>query len=179
MQAAWLVAASAGVILVLGLVHLLYTFHGPKLLPRDAALQAQMARVSPNITSKTTMWRAWVGFNASHSMGAILFGVVYLYFAFTAPALLFGSLFLRGLGLAFLLSWLALGWRYWFKIPFRGVLLALVLFAAGVGSARSAPLVWVQEVDFKLLAPPRTTRWRRWLCRSMRASASPNRRWAS
>jgi hypothetical protein len=63
-----LVAASAAILLLLGLVHLLFTFHGPKLLPRDAALQKRMQEVSPVITRQTTMWKAWVGFNASHSV---------------------------------------------------------------------------------------------------------------
>jgi len=135
MQAALLVAASATVILALGLVHLLYTFYGSKLLPRDAALRAEMERVHPNITRQTTMWRAWIGFNASHSMGAILFGLVYGYLALAMPAALFGSVFLRALGFAFLCGYVLLGWRYWFSVPFRGVLLALVLFAASLVTA--------------------------------------------
>lgn len=48
--APYLIAASAAAILALGLVHLLYTFRGPKLRPRDGALQARMAEVSPVIT---------------------------------------------------------------------------------------------------------------------------------
>lgn len=135
MQAALLVAASAAVILTLGLVHLLYTFYGSKLLPRDAALREHMERVHPHITRQTTMWRAWIGFNASHSMGAILFGLVYLYLALAMPVALFGSTYLRVLGLAFLCGYLLLGWRYWFSVPFRGVLLATVLLAAGLVTA--------------------------------------------
>ena len=69
-----LMGLSAGVILVLGILHLVYTFFGPKLRPRDAELQSAMQAVSPVITTETTMWKAWVGFNASHSLGAILFG---------------------------------------------------------------------------------------------------------
>ena len=34
-----LMAASAGVLLVLGVIHLVYTFSGPQLTPRDPALQ--------------------------------------------------------------------------------------------------------------------------------------------
>jgi len=69
-----LITASAAIILTLGLLHLLYTFRGPKLQPREAALETQMTSVSPVITRQTTMWKAWVGFNGSHSYGAILFG---------------------------------------------------------------------------------------------------------
>lgn len=66
-----LMAASAGIILALGLVHLVYTFRGPKLTPRDPALQENMARVSPVLTRETTMWKAWIGFNASHSFASV------------------------------------------------------------------------------------------------------------
>jgi hypothetical protein len=72
-----LIAARAAIILLLGLIHLLYTFRGPKLNPRDAALETRMKEISPVVTRETTMWKAWVGFNASHSYGAILFGLVY------------------------------------------------------------------------------------------------------
>ena len=130
MLAASLVCASGAVILVLGLVHLLYTFVGTKLQPRDAALLSAMQSGSPNLTRKTTMWRAWVGFNASHSLGAILFGLLYIHLATWQPVLLFGSLFLCGLGLACLLVYLWLGWRYWFSVPFRGIALATMLFIA-------------------------------------------------
>lgn len=131
-EASWLVAAGASLILMLGAAHLLFTFRGSKLLPRDPALQARMQEVSPRISGQTTMWRAWIGFNASHSMGALLFGLVYLHLALVMPQALFGSLYLRGLGLAFLLGWALLGRRYWFSVPYRGVLLALLLYAAGL-----------------------------------------------
>jgi hypothetical protein len=73
-----LVAAGAAIILLLGLMHLLYTFYGPKLLPRDPELQMRMQEISLVISRQTTMWKAWVGFNTSHShgYGAILFGAV-------------------------------------------------------------------------------------------------------
>ena len=138
MLASLLICASAAVILALGLVHLLYTFFGTKLLPRDAALLSAMQAASPNLTRKTTMWRAWVGFNASHSLGAILFGLLYIHFAVWQPALLFNSPFLCGLGLACLLAYLWLGWRYWFSVPFRGIALATLLFTAGWVASRLA-----------------------------------------
>ncbi len=79
MLAMILVATSAAIILMLGSAHLLYTFVGPKLLPRNSDLQSAMKSSSLVITKETTMWRAWIGFNASHSMGAILFGLIYGY----------------------------------------------------------------------------------------------------
>jgi hypothetical protein len=35
------------------------------------------------------MWKAWVGFNASHSYGAILFGLVYGYLASMSSEVVF------------------------------------------------------------------------------------------
>lgn len=127
-----LIAVSAAVILLLGLLHLLYTFYGPKLLPRDPELLARMREVSPVITRQTTMWKAWVGFNASHSFGAILFGVVYGYLSLVHAAFLFQSTFLLLLGLALLLGYVFLAKSYFFSIPFRGILLATVLYAAAL-----------------------------------------------
>src|SRR5688572_11043103 len=117
-----LIAVSAAIILLLGLLHLLYTFYGPKLLPRDPELLARMRNVSPIITRQTTMWKAWVGFNASHSLGAILFGVVYGYLSLVEAAFLFRSTFLLLLGLALLVAYVFLAKSYFFSIPFRAIL---------------------------------------------------------
>jgi hypothetical protein len=135
MIAAILVAAAATVIFVLGTVHLVYTFHGPKLRPRDAALPAQMAQSALVLTRETTVWKAWIGFNASHSLGAMLFGVVYADLALAHPAVLWGSPVLLASGGALLAAFAWLGQRYWFSVPFRGIVLALLLYAAGVATA--------------------------------------------
>ena len=97
--ASLLVAASAFVILALGSIHLLYTFRGDRLHPRDPGLIAAMRAASPNLSRETTMWKTWIGFNASHSCGAMLFGLVYGYLALADPTALFGSRFLLTIGL--------------------------------------------------------------------------------
>ncbi|HMD39108.1 MAG TPA: hypothetical protein VKH15_07495 [Candidatus Acidoferrum sp.] len=126
------IAASAAVILLLGLMHLLYTFRGPMLHPRDADLTARMMAVSPVITGETTMWRAWVGFNATHSFGLILFGAVYGYLAIRHSASLFQSWFLLALGFALLLGYAVIAKFYFFTAPFRGVVLAAALYLLGI-----------------------------------------------
>jgi hypothetical protein len=74
------------------------------------------------------MWKAWVGFNASHGYGAILFGAVYGYLSLVHSAFLFQSPFLLSLGLLLLGGYVFLGKRYWFSVPFRGILLATVFY---------------------------------------------------
>lgn len=135
MLARLLIATAAAVTLYLGAAHLLFTFRGPLLRPRDPALEAHMRRVSPGITAQTTMWRTWIGFNASHGLGLLLFGAVYGYLALFEPTVLFGSVFLRAAGSVLLLAYLVLAKAYFFNAPFRAVLAAVVCFAAGLAAA--------------------------------------------
>ena len=91
-----------------------------------------MMEVSPKISRQTTIWRASIGFHASHSFGAILFGLIYLYLALAGAQFLFGSKFLLGLGLAYIASMAILAKLYWFNIPFRGITTSAILYVAGV-----------------------------------------------
>lgn len=127
-----LMTASALVMLLLGLLHLLYTFRGNKLFPRDTHLERQMQQVSPVLTNRTTMWDAWIGFNASHSYGAIFFGLVYGYLAIAHAELIFRSAYLIVLGLTLLCGYVFLAHRYWFRIPYTGILIALILYVAAL-----------------------------------------------
>ena len=127
-----LLAASSAIVLLLGLAHLLLTFRGTQLHPRDSVLEAGMKQVSPVLTRQTTMWKAWVGFNASHSNGAILFGLVYGYLALAHASFLFQSRFLLLVGLAMLVGYVFLAKLYWFSIPLRGIALATALYFAAL-----------------------------------------------
>jgi len=130
-----LIVASAAIVFLLGGLHLLYTFRGPKLLPRDRSVRAQMEGSALVLTRETTVWKAWIGFNASHSLGALLFGAVYGHLAWAQPAVLRGSPFLLAVGAASLLGYTWLARRYWFSVPFRGTVLATLLYAAGAVSS--------------------------------------------
>jgi hypothetical protein len=131
-RAPFLIVASAAIVLALGILHLIYTFRGPMLRPRDPGLEARMQEVSPGITRQTTMWKAWIGFNASHSAGAILFGAIYGYLALAHAEFLFESKYLCAVGALMLASYLALGRFYWFSIPYRSLLVATVCYVGGV-----------------------------------------------
>jgi hypothetical protein len=135
MLAQTLVASSGILVLSMGSGHLFGTFLTPLFDARDPELQARMRQVSPRISPRTTMWDAWIGFNASHSLGAMLFGLVYAYLALFHFELLAGSLFLAGLGLAFLASMLVVGAFYWFRVPITGLVIATTLYIAGFALA--------------------------------------------
>lgn len=78
------------------------------------------------------MWKEWLGFNASHSLGALLFGLVYAYLALVHPTLLFQSWFLMSVGAALLGSYLRLGASYWFSVPFTAIAVASASYIVGV-----------------------------------------------
>lgn len=131
-----LVSASSVIMLLLGSIHLLFTFWGNKLDPREPAVQEAMSNAHMVLTSQTTVWRAWIGFNASHSISVALFGLVFGFLAIAHPELLFRSIYLQALGLAVLIGFVVLAKLYWFSIPLIGVSIALGCYLAGIVSAR-------------------------------------------
>jgi hypothetical protein len=139
MKSSAFIAASAAVILLLGLMHLFYTFRGSMLHPADPDLIARMMAVSPVISPETTMWRTWIGFNATHSFGLIFFGALYGYLALRHSTFLFHSWFLIALGFILLLGYAVVARLYFFSSPFRGVVLATVLYLLGIVASRIWP----------------------------------------
>ena len=136
MAAKILMVLSAGIAFTLGVVHLVYTFWGTKLTPRDPALQSRMSQVAPVITKDTTMWRCWLGFNATHSMALILFGLVFGFLAVGHGELLFQSRFLLIVGLAMLGGFVLVSKSYFFSAPLLGMSLALACYLASVVASR-------------------------------------------
>ncbi|MGA2136315.1 MAG: hypothetical protein ABSH50_28835 [Bryobacteraceae bacterium] len=137
MAAKILMVLSASIIFTLGVTHLVYTFWGPLLTPRDPALQISMSQTSPVVTKETTMWRCWVGFNASHSMALILFGLVFGFLALAHGQLLFQSPFLLAVGLTMLGGFVVLCKLYFFSVPLAGVSISLASYVASILSSRT------------------------------------------
>ena len=127
-----LMEIAAGILAALGTAHLVLTYYGPKLLPRDRTLVDSMQQTHLVITRQTTFWRAWIGFNASHSLGAMCFGAVYGYLAFAHPDFLFASSPLLMIGLITLIAYAWMAIRYWFITPQIGIGLALGCYAASL-----------------------------------------------
>ena len=137
MAARVLMVFSAGIILTLGVLHLVSTFWGPSLAPRDPALQVSMSRISPVLTKQTTMWRCWMGFNASHSMGLILFGLIYGYLALAHDQLLFRSPFVLLVGLVMLACLIVVCRLYFFRAPLIGVSVSFVFYVVSIALSRA------------------------------------------
>jgi len=136
----YLFVAGAAPFLVLGFLHIVYTFMDEvrprRIIPRDRDLVERMRAATLVLTRETTLWRAWIGFNLSHGLGIVVFAglVVYgavLYFGALqreAPELLFAAPAIASL-------YLLMSLRYWFRIPAIGSGLGTALLLAGAIAA--------------------------------------------
>src|SRR5260370_30218529 len=96
-----------------------------------------MNQSSTNKTKETTMWRFWVGFNAIHRMGLILFGLVFGFLALAHGRLLFQSPFLLVVGLAMLGGFVVLAKVYFFSAPLTGISISLACYVASIALSRA------------------------------------------
>ncbi len=128
----YLFLAGALPFVVLGLAHALATplAAGDRkgLSPSDPALAEAMTRGRVLLTGRTDLWRCWVGFNLSHSLGAVAFGAFVAAAgrsadSFAAQAAVCGPLAVLVSG-----AFLAIGLRYWFRTPIAGCAIACACF---------------------------------------------------
>ncbi len=113
--------------IILGTIHLLYTFFTNKFSSRNKLVEEEMKTSFPILTKETTMWKAWTGFNASHSSGAIYIGLINLFVAIYYFAIVTTPVFLI-LNIVTVLFYLWLAKKYWFSTPFKGILIASCCF---------------------------------------------------
>ena len=134
MRSVWFIIGGS-IFAILGLVHAVYTLadisRPRRLVPDDPAVIAAMSSSGLRLArGGTTMWRAWVGFNFSHSLGIAMFGV-----ACVAVGLSLGSLALPKAALlvpvAIGFTYFLLASRYWFRAPAIGVAAGTLCFAIG------------------------------------------------
>lgn len=133
-----LLMAGCVIFFILGATHAIYTFADiwkPKrLVPHKPEVVAAMKASTLALTKDTDMWRAWVGFNISHSVGLIFYGLIYAYLIIFNFSTLSSSIFLLSLALIVAISYLILSIKYWFSIPALGSLVGLLCFVGGIAA---------------------------------------------
>jgi hypothetical protein len=118
------------VIAFLGSLHLYYTFFSDKFSSRNEKMISDMKNSFPNLTKETTMWKAWIGFNGSHSAGAMFIGLINIYLACYYFPILLNDNFFFIFNIATLCFYAWLGKVYWFKVPLIGILITLACYVA-------------------------------------------------
>lgn len=116
----------------MGTLHLYLTYGTIKFQTRDAELTERMKQVPLIMSKQTTVWKAWIGFNASHSMGAMIYGLIFAYLAAFHYTMLIGSAFLIFILLGTSVCYVIMARHYWFSSPFRGLSAALTCLVCGV-----------------------------------------------
>ncbi len=129
-----LLLVAGAIFVLLGGLHALYTLADERrprrIVPDDPTVRDAMAGTGVRLArGGTTMWRAWIGFNLSHALGAVLFGalVMLLGYSWQEPT---PPRFILLLPLGVTLVYLALSIRYWFRTPTAGIALAAACIAA-------------------------------------------------
>ena len=112
----------------LGSIHLFYTFFTHKFDPRDIEVKYAMESTSPRLTQETSIWQGLIGFNASHSIGAILIALFFIPLAVMHNEVIESSLWFSILPAGIGVSYLILAVKYWFKVPTIGISLATLCF---------------------------------------------------
>lgn len=116
----------------LGGLHAVYTLldlrNPRRLVPADRSVAQAMANSALRLSrGATDMWRAWIGFNFSHSLGLLLFAAVAVWAGSginTLPVGILPVLTLIGC------TYVVLAVRYWFRIPAIGAAIGTGCFAA-------------------------------------------------
>jgi len=116
------------IVATLGFIHLYFIFFSDKFSPRNENLVDEMKVSFPVLTDAMSMWKGWVSFNATHSSGAIFFGVLNFYLAFHYFEILVADHFFFLFSIVCVGFYIWLAKKYWFKTIFLYVLMAFSCF---------------------------------------------------
>jgi hypothetical protein len=135
-----LIILGALVFMALGLLHGILTLrdlrHPRTFTPRDPALRQAMQQSSIALHPTINLWKAWLGFNLSHSLGILMFASAYLDVGIFAPQLFAQSLLLQGCAVVISAIYLILSLGFWFSKPAIGSAVALACFLIAAVLAR-------------------------------------------
>ncbi|MBS0549661.1 MAG: hypothetical protein JSR24_18045 [Proteobacteria bacterium] len=133
-----LVSAGAAVFLFLGLLHAALTLRDlgtPRAFaPRDPALLQAMQQARVRLHPGINLWKAWMGFNLTHSLGLVLFGGVLLYVGLCAPQLFAASAAVQAVAVLVSVLYLVISAKFFFRTPVIGCALGLGCFLAAMGA---------------------------------------------
>jgi hypothetical protein len=98
------------------------------LSPRTPAVRDAMTNDTLLLTRRTTVWLAWVGFNLSHSLGAVLFGSLVLLVGRSSISFETRAAVFLPFTVVVCNLYLILALRYWFRTPIIGIAASGICF---------------------------------------------------
>jgi hypothetical protein len=131
----YLLIAGGTLFSILGLLHAIYTisdvYRPRRLVPMAQAVIDQMASTGVRLArGRMTMWDAWLGFNLSHSLGVVIFGLVCIGVGAFAERLAVPK---AALLIPVLVGgiYLLVAIRFWFRTPAVGIVIGTGLLFLG------------------------------------------------
>ena len=128
-----LIVVAASIFALLGALHGILTLRdlkNPKAFtPRDPQLRLAMQQSGVRLHPAINLWKAWLGFNLSHSLGVVLFGAAFLHVGVFEPEAFAVSPLLQACAVVVAAIYLILSLKFWFSKPAIGSGMALACFA--------------------------------------------------
>ena len=125
---------AAVIFFVLGVIHVVLTMrdlYDPRYLtPTDDAVRQAMTEARLRLAPVTTIWRAWVGFNFSHSLGLLVFGGILGGLALYDFRLIANSFALQVAAVVVAGTYTVLALRFWFAVPAAAAACGTLAFLA-------------------------------------------------
>ena len=135
-----LILLAASIFLFLGGLHGLVTLRDlqrPRAFtPNDPALREAMQRSGIRFHPRINLWKAWLGFNLTHSLGIVLFGAAFFYVGLFAPQAFAASPLLQAVAVVTSALYLAISLGFFFSTPAIGAAVGLLCFLAAAVCAR-------------------------------------------
>jgi hypothetical protein len=129
-----LLIVGAGIVFLLGLVHAILTLRdlsNPRTFtPTDAAMRTAMpaSKLAIAPRAKSNLWKAWLGFNLSHSLGILLFGGELLGIGLFQFTLFAHSPLIQSVTLLVSAAYFVMAVCFWFSRPTIGSAAAFLCF---------------------------------------------------
>ena len=134
-----LIIIAASPFLLMGAGHGILTLrdlkHPRAFTPRDPALRQAMQQSSIGLHPTINLWRAWLGFNLTHSLGLVLFGSAFLHVGIFEPTAFASSLLVQAVAVLVSAIYLVLSLAFFFSKPVISSTIGLVCFLVASGLA--------------------------------------------
>lgn len=95
-----------------------------------------MAAARLRLAPSTTIWRAWLGFNLSHSLGLLVFGGILAWLSFHDFHVVASSALLQLIAVGVSIAYALLAVRFWFWAPAIASTLGAACFLASAIALR-------------------------------------------
>jgi hypothetical protein len=131
-----LLTLAGSIFLVMGALHGLLTLRDitrPKsFTPIDEAVRIAMQGTQLAFNPRANLWRAWLGFNLSHSLGVVIVGGALLFTGLAHAAAFEGSGLFQAITVLIGAAYFAISLKFWFWGPSLGSGIALLCILGAV-----------------------------------------------